>query len=82
MQIFSSSGSRCAHRLEGIHRITAKSGGDGVGKVPETMKPTDSAMNHPKPSNIAEGRRFRTADATINNIKHKRVQGEKWANLK
>jgi len=37
MQIFSSSGSRCAHRLEGIHRITAKSGGDGVGKVPEIV---------------------------------------------
>ena len=83
MQIFSSSGSRCAHRLEGIHRITAKSGGDGVRKGPETMKPTDSAMNHPQTVNIAEGRRFRTADATINKIKNKRAQGEEMcANLK
>lgn len=50
----SSSGSRFVRRREGLHGITAKSGGDEVGKVPETVEPTDSAKNRTKPSTSEE----------------------------
>nr|CAB3494486.1 unnamed protein product [Digitaria exilis]CAB3504688.1 unnamed protein product [Digitaria exilis] len=49
-----SSGSRFARRRTELHSITAKSGGDAVGKVPETVEPTDSAKNRTKPSTSEE----------------------------